>query len=41
MEIEIDSDLNCHVKEKGCSPIVFVPDINLLKLEEESIINAF
>ncbi|MFH0754205.1 MAG: hypothetical protein V2A70_06545 [Candidatus Omnitrophota bacterium] len=41
MEIEIDSDLNYHVKEKGCAPIVFVPDINLLKLEDENIINAF
>jgi len=41
MEIEIDSDLNYHVKEKGCVPIVFVPDINLLKLEDENIINAF
>jgi len=41
MEIEIDSDLNYHVKEEGCAPIVFVPDIDLLKLEEPSIINAF
>ncbi len=41
MEIKIDSDLNYTVKEEGCEPIVFVPDVNLFKLEDESIINAF
>ncbi len=41
MEIKIDSDLTYIVKEEGCEPIVFVPDVNLFKLEDESIINAF
>ena len=41
MEIEIDSDLNYNVKGEGCEPIVFVPDVNLFKLEDESIIQAF
>jgi hypothetical protein len=41
MEIEIDSNLNYQVEEKGCAPIVFVPDVNLLKLEDVNIINAF
>jgi hypothetical protein len=41
MEIEIGSDLNYAVKEKGCKPIVFVPDVNLFEIEDESIINAF
>ena len=41
MELTIDSDLNCQAKEDGCEPIVFVPDVDLFKLEEESIINAF
>jgi hypothetical protein len=41
MEIAIDGDLNYHVKEKGCAPIVFVPGRNLLKLEDKNIINAF
>jgi len=41
MEIQIDGDLNYAVKEEGCEPIVFVPDVNLFKIEEESIINAF
>jgi hypothetical protein len=41
MEIAIDSDLNCHTEEKGCTPIVFVPDINLLKIDDVNIINAF
>jgi hypothetical protein len=29
------------VNGEGCKPIVFVPDVNLFKLEDESIINAF
>jgi hypothetical protein len=41
MELEIDSDLNYRVKEEGCAPIVFVPDVDLLKLEDPNIINAF
>jgi hypothetical protein len=41
MEIKIDSDLNYTVKEEGCKPLVFVPDVNLFNLEDESIINAF
>ena len=41
MEIEIDSNLNDAVKEEGCEPIVFVPDVNLFELKDESIINAF
>jgi hypothetical protein len=41
VELKIDSDLTYRVKEEGCAPIVFVPDIDLLKLEEASIINAF
>ncbi|MDD5711735.1 MAG: hypothetical protein PHY31_03130 [Smithellaceae bacterium] len=41
MEIEIDSDLNYHVGEEDCTPIIFNPDVNLLELEEDSIIDAF
>ncbi len=41
MEIEIDSELNYRVKEKECNPIIFIPDVDLLKLKDESIINAF
>ncbi len=41
MELMIDSDLNYTVKEKGCEPMVFMPDVDLLNLQEESIINAF
>ena len=41
MEIEIDSDLNYKVKEEGCEPVVFVPDVDLFKLEEDSIIESF
>jgi hypothetical protein len=41
MEIEIDSDLNYKVKEEGCEPVVFVPDVNLFELEEDNIIDSF
>ena len=41
MEIEIDSDLNYEVKEEGCEPVVFVPEVNLFALEEDSIIDSF
>jgi hypothetical protein len=41
MEIEIDSDLNYEVKNEGCEPVVFVPEVNLFELEEASIIDSF
>jgi hypothetical protein len=41
MEIMIDSTLDYTVKEKDCRPIVFMPDVDLLNLRDESIINAF
>ena len=41
LEIVIDSEPQFSVKEEGCEPIVFIPDVDLFKLEDESIINAF
>ncbi|MBW1841575.1 MAG: hypothetical protein JRI75_07250 [Deltaproteobacteria bacterium] len=41
IEIEIDSDLKYSVKEKGCEPIIFVPEVNLFQLEDDSIIDSF
>ncbi len=41
IEITIDSDLNCTVHDPDCRPLVFVPDVDLLSLREESIIDAF
>lgn len=41
MEIEIDSELNYQVKNSAEEPIIFVPDVDLLKLDDASIINAF
>jgi hypothetical protein len=41
MELMVDSNLDYTVKEKDCRPIVFMPDVDLLNLQEESIINAF
>ncbi len=41
MELLIDSDLNYTVKDKTCEPIVFMPDVDLMNLKDESIISAF
>jgi hypothetical protein len=41
MEIEIDSDLHFSVKDESSKPIVFVPDVDLFKIQDENIINAF
>ncbi len=40
-ELTVDSDLNFTVKEEDCDPMIFIPDVDLPKLKEESIINAF
>jgi len=41
MHITVDSDLNYQVKEEGCVPIAFAPDVDFSKLEEKCIIHAF
>jgi hypothetical protein len=41
MHITIDSELNYSVKEAGCEPIVFVPEVDFSKLEDKCIIHAF
>jgi hypothetical protein len=41
MNITVDSDLNYHVKEEGCEPIIFAPDVDFSKLEEKCIIHSF
>ena len=41
MEMTIDSDLNISSNDRESRPMVFVPDVDLLKLKEENIINAF
>ncbi len=40
IELTIDSDLDFKVKD-GPEPVIFVPDVDLLSLKEENIINAF
>ncbi len=41
MELTVNGDLSYTVREEGCDPVIFVPDVDLLKLKDESIINAF
>jgi len=41
MEIEIDHNLNYHVISEGCDPIIFMPDVDVFNLAEDSIIDAF
>jgi len=41
MRIEIDSELEYRVLEGGTDPMVYVPMLDLQKLEEPSIIDRF
>jgi hypothetical protein len=41
MHIEIDSELNYRVRERGADPIVFVPDVDVHELTDPSITDAF
>jgi len=41
MEMTIDSDLNITCRDSEYRPMVFMPDVDLLNLKDESIINAF
>ena len=41
MEIEVDSRLNYKTSDESCKPIIFVPDMDLLNLKEDSIIDSF
>jgi hypothetical protein len=41
IHIEMDSELNYHVVEEGAAPLVHVPMVDLHKLEDPSIIDAF
>jgi len=41
VHLEVDSDLNFKVQEPQAAPLVFVPRMNLQKLDDPSIIDAF
>jgi hypothetical protein len=41
LRLEVDSDLNFRVEAEPAHPLVFVPLMNLRKLDEPSIIDAF
>jgi len=41
MEIEIDSNLRYKIKDERCEPVIFVPDIDLLSIKDDSIIDSF
>lgn len=41
MHVEIDSEMNCSVREGGAEPIVFVPEVDFGKLSAPSITDAF
>jgi len=41
MEMDIDSNLQIKPDDEKCKPIVFVPDVDLLNLQEDSIIDSF
>lgn len=41
MTLTIGSDLAFRAKEDGCVPVMFVPDVDPVGLNDESIIQAF
>jgi hypothetical protein len=41
MVIEMDSELQYRIVEGGTEPLVFVPSVNLARLTDPSIIDAF
>lgn len=41
IQIEIDSELKYRVNERQAEPLVYVPMVDLQKLEEPSIIDGF
>ncbi len=41
MRFTIDSDLNYKTEDRDCRPVIFVPDVDLFKLEDDSIIASF
>jgi hypothetical protein len=41
IHLEIDSELNFRVVEEGAKPLVFVPLLDLARLEAPSIIDGF
>jgi hypothetical protein len=41
INLEIDNDLNYSIKEEGADPIVFVPNVDILALDEPNIIDSF
>ena len=41
MKIEIDSNLHYKTEDEKCEPVIFVPDIDILNLKEDSIIDSF
>jgi hypothetical protein len=41
MTLDIDSELNCKLRENGADPLIFIPDVKVDALEDPSIIEAF
>jgi hypothetical protein len=41
LRLEVDSALGCAIRDEGADPLVFVPMVNLGKLRDRSIIDAF
>ena len=41
IHLEMDSDMNYHVVEAGADPHIFVPLVDVGKLDDPSIIDAF
>ncbi len=41
MRMEIDNDMNCKCEDSDCSPVIFVPKVDMKTLQDPNIIEAF
>ena len=41
IELDVDSDVGCNVKNEGADPVVFIPMVDFSKLTERCITDVF
>jgi hypothetical protein len=39
--MEVDSDLGCRVEEEGAEPLTFIPLVDIARITDPCIIDAF
>jgi hypothetical protein len=41
LHMEVDSDLGCRVEEEGAEPLTFIPLVDIARITDPCIIDAF